>query len=146
MDDSQGPPPVGLSTLVGDWTSFPAPLAMAPVHHHADPFNANHRPCEVREQAVIAGRDHDQEPETGRWSSARRPQKLRQVSLAEAVRFGGILQRLALSEIRRRPLGPAPRADRSHCGRVAPTAVGYGRSSLSSIITLAPVAVLQPAS
>jgi hypothetical protein len=74
MNDAPRLPPVGLPTLSGHWTSFPAPLAMPPVHHDVDPFDSSHRPGDVLVQTLIAALGHDQEPETGRWSRARRPQ------------------------------------------------------------------------
>ena len=65
MDDAPRLPPVGPPTLSGHSTSFPAPLAVPPVHHDVDPFDSSHRPGDVLVQAFLAAVDHDQELETG---------------------------------------------------------------------------------
>jgi hypothetical protein len=95
---------------------------MPPVRHDVDPFDSSHPSREVLVQTFITALDHDQEPEARQWSRARLPQKLRQVTLAEAVGFDGVVQRLALPELGRRPFGPAPRADRFHGVLASPTA------------------------
>jgi hypothetical protein len=65
MDDAPRLPPVGVPTLSGHSTSFPAPFTMPPVHHDVDPFDSNHRPGDVLVQTFLPVLDHDQKPETG---------------------------------------------------------------------------------
>jgi hypothetical protein len=114
-------PSVTLPALSVHRTGCPAPVAESPVHNDVDALDVMHGTREVVVQAPIAVLDHDQHPQAGQWQtgqreSVRRPQKLRQVSLAETVCFAEIVQRLALAEIGGRPFGPAPGADPFHGG------------------------------
>ena len=90
-----------MPALSGHRAGIAPPIAIPPVHHDVNPVESSHRPDEVVVQILIVELDHDQEPETGQWSSARLRQEVFQVSLAESVRFVRVVQRLARPEIRR---------------------------------------------
>jgi len=116
LHHAAGLPTVGLPALPGHRTRFSSPLAVPPLDDHVNAPDWSHGPRQALVEAPIPVVDDNEHLETRRRPGARRRQKLRKVSLAEAVRLVGIVQRLSLPEVGRRPFGPAPRADRSHGG------------------------------
>jgi hypothetical protein len=101
VDLDPGLSPLGLPALSAHRAGLAPLLAMPPVHDDVNPSQSGHRSDEVIVQTLIAELDHDQEPEIGHWSRAHLRQEVRQVCLAESVRFSWIVQRLTLAEIRR---------------------------------------------
>jgi hypothetical protein len=118
VGDAAISPSVSLPPFESHGTVFMAPLAVPPIHDDLDRAVFGHGPCEVLVQTPILTAHHD-EPLNSRKGVGRDVgQQLSQVVLAEAMRLGGIVQRLALPESSGQAFSLAPDTDRFHSSRV----------------------------
>lgn len=114
MRDAPVLPAIDLPALGGNGAALAPALTLPPLPDDLHAPDFGHDASEVVVQAPIPGGDHDEELDAGEGPRGQSLQELSEVTLAQAMGLGSVVEGLALSEIGGPAFSLAPRADRSH--------------------------------